>query len=71
MAMHVYRKRFEDAFSAQETAKALLITHIDGPHPPQVGIEEENGEIWLSVALDGEMPDLDELLQATGYTKVD
>jgi hypothetical protein len=69
--MHIYRKKFEDTFSAQETAKSLLASYIDRPQPPQVGLEEEDGVVWLSVVLDGEIPDLEQLLQATGYAQID
>lgn len=71
MAKHVYRKRFDDRFSAEETAKGFLIFgNIDQPGSPEVDVREEDGAFWVYVALLGEVPDPAEMLQATGYEQV-
>jgi hypothetical protein len=72
MAKHVYRKRFDDRFSAEETAKGfLLFGNIDQRGSSEVDVREEGGAFWVYVALHGEvLSDPAEMLQATGYEQV-
>lgn len=67
---HVYRKGFESAFEAEETAKGFrALPGIDKLGPSKVTTEKEGKTYYVFVELAGE-PDPQEVLEATGYKRV-
>jgi hypothetical protein len=68
---HLYRKAFEHAFEAEETAKGFfMMPGIDRLGAPEVSVSHEGEKHYLYVALEGDF-DPDEILAATGYERVD
>lgn len=70
MTKHLYRKRFEHAFEADDTAKGFHQNPgIDKLGQVEAYSRTEDGKFWVYVALEGEV-DPDQLMTATGYEKV-
>lgn len=70
MTKHIYRKGFEHAFQAEETANGFVImpaVHSSGPVDVSVSHIEERH--WVYVAFEGEY-DAEQLFAATGYERV-
>lgn len=68
---HLYRKAFSSSIEAEETAKAFfMMPGIDGLGSPEVSTSHQDGKHYVYVALEGE-PDPKEVLEATGYERVD
>lgn len=68
---HLYRKAFEHAYEAEETAKGFhAMPGIGGLGPVEVSVKSDEGKHWVYVALEGDV-DPDEVLAATGYERVD
>ncbi len=67
---HLYRKTFNNAFEAEETAKGFfLMPNIARLGDPEVSVANEGGRHYVYVALEGGV-DPDEVLAATGYERV-
>jgi hypothetical protein len=67
---HLYRKAFEHAFEADETAKGFsLMPNIDRLGETEVYVEHDGDKHYVYVALTGDV-DPDEMLAATGYERV-
>lgn len=68
---HLYRKGFDHAYEAEETANGFRMMpgiHYNGPI--DVSVASGDGKHWVYVAFEGEY-DADELFAATGYRRVD
>ncbi|RJF90648.1 hypothetical protein [Sphingomonas cavernae] len=71
MTTHAYRRRFDDRFSDEETAKGCpRFGNINQPGSPDVDVREEDAALWIYVTLHGEVADPAEMLRATGYEQV-
>jgi hypothetical protein len=67
---HLYRKQFQHAYEAQETAKNFhLNPGIDRPGPVDVNVREEEGAFYVYVALEGDF-DPHDVFDATGYERI-
>jgi hypothetical protein len=67
---HLYRKRFQHSWEAEETAKGFRQNPgIDRPGPVDVSVREEEAAFYVYVELEGDM-NPDEVLAATGYERV-
>ena len=67
---HLYRKAFNHAFEAEETAKGFsLMPGIIHTGPVEVSTGCEGGKHWVYVAFEGEF-DAEDLFAATGYQRV-
>jgi hypothetical protein len=67
---HLYRKAFNHAFEAEETAKGFFsMPNIDHLDDPEVSVAHEGGKHYVYVALKGDV-DPGEVLAATGYERI-
>ena len=70
MARHLYRKEFDHASEAKETAEGFcMVGPIDGRDKVEVTAREEDGRHFVYFALEGDF-DPHEILAATGYERV-
>ena len=67
---HIYRKSFDHAFEADETANGfVLMPGIHASGPIEVSTSHTDERHCVYVAFEGEY-DADELFAATGYQRV-
>lgn len=70
MTKYLYRKEFDHAFEAKQTAEGFhMVGPIDGRDKVEVTAREDDGRHFVYVALEGEF-DPHEILAATGYERV-